>query len=412
MAQEKDTTTISPGPLKGVVVADFTQLAQGPWATQMLGDMGADVIKIEPPKGDWFRHYAYGNLYPQGESISFLSFNRNKRSVVLDLKSEKGREAAIRIIGRADVVVENFRPGVMDRLGIGYERLKALNPRIIYCGSSGYGPSGPYVDRPGQDLLAQSLAGGIFLNGRKGDIPVVTAVGQADLLTSLFIVQSLLAALYYRERTGIGQRIDACLLNSVIAFHIQEITAFLLKGANPERSAQAIPNPWLGAPYGLYETTDGYIAIGMNSVRRLASLAGLGKYDNERYTSNNIMEGRDEIWKDFNACFRRRTTKEWLDILLPEDIWCSQVNSFAEMVKDPQVIHNEIIRQYDHPRIGKVATTGFSVRFSETPQRIYRPAPLLGEHSGEILREYGGYSDSEIDEFFNDGAGAGEGVTK
>ena len=389
------------GPLKGVVVADFTQLAQGPWATQMLGDMGADIIKIEPPKGDWMRHYAYGNMYPKGESISFLSFNRNKRSIVLDLKTAKGIDIAKKIISRADIVVENFRPGVMDRLGIGYEALKALNPRIIYCGSSGYGASGPYVDRPGQDLLAQSLAGGIFRNGKKNDIPVVTAVGQADLLTSLFIVQSLLAALYYREQSGIGQRIDACLLNSVIAFHIQEITAFLLKGSNPERSAYAIPNPWLGAPYGLYETQDSYIAIGMNSVRKLAGIMGVKKYDSDKYESNNIMENRDEIWKDFNVVFKTRLTKEWLTVLLAEDIWCSQVNSFEEMVRDPQVLHNKMIQQYDHPTVGKLSTTGFTVEFSETPQQIYRPAPLLGEHTREIMKQFCDYSDADINEFLD-----------
>src|SRR5690348_2857667 len=187
------------GPLKGLIVADFTQLAQGPWATQMLGDMGADIVKIEPPKGDWMRNYAYGNIYPEGESISFLSFNRNKRSIVLALKTPKGLEVAKKIIAKADIVIENFRPGVMDRLGIGYDNLKKINPGIIFCSSSGYGTDGPYADRPGQDLLAQSLAGGAFLNGKRGDMPVITAVGQADLLTSLFIVQSVLAALQDRK---------------------------------------------------------------------------------------------------------------------------------------------------------------------------------------------------------------------
>ncbi|HVV72050.1 MAG TPA: CoA transferase, partial [Verrucomicrobiae bacterium] len=176
----------SRGALTGLRVADFTQLVQGPWASQMLGDMGADIIKIEPPGGDWMRHYAYGNLYPAGESISFLGFNRNKRSIALDLKSPAGLQAARDIISRCDIVIENFRPGVMDRLGIGYEALQKGQPGLIYCASSGYGKDGPYRTRPGQDLLAQSLAGGAWLNGRSGDMPVVTAVGQADLLTSLF----------------------------------------------------------------------------------------------------------------------------------------------------------------------------------------------------------------------------------
>lgn len=391
-----DIKTEIKGPLKGLVVADFTQLAQGPWATQMLGDMGADIVKIEPPKGDWMRNYAYGNIYPEGESISFLSFNRNKRSIVLDLKTSKGIEVAKRIIAKADIVIENFRPGVMDRLGIGYDQLKEINPGIIFCSSSGYGTDGPYVSRPGQDLLAQSLAGGAFLNGRKNDMPVITAVGQADLLTSLFIVQSILAALHYKSNTGIGQRIDACLLNSIISFHIQEVTAFLVKKELPERSESGIPNPWLGAPYGLYDTKGGgFIAIGMNSVQKLANVIGLIAYQDEKYASNNIIADRDIIRNGFNEVFKTNTTSEWLSILLPNDIWCSEVNSFKEMVEDPQVKHNEMIIEYDHPTVGKVQTTGFTVKFSKTSQEVYRPAPLLGQHTTEILEELS-YTEEEI----------------
>lgn len=357
----------SDGPLKGLIVADFTQLAQGPWATQMLGDMGADIIKIEPEKGDWMRHYAYGNLYPEGESISFLSFNRNKRSIALNLKDSEGIEIAKSIITKADILIENFRPGVMDRLGLGYESMKKLNPRLIYCSSSGYGASGPYLKRPGQDLLAQSIGGGAALNGKKGDMSVVTAVGQADLLTSLFINQAVLAAVHSRSSTGKGQKIEANLLNSVVGFHIQEITAYLHKGENPERSESGIPNPWLGAPYGLYHTKDGYIAIGMNSVQKLAQVIGLKKYDSEEYASNNMIESRDEIRFDFDAVFKTKSTKNWLNLLLSHDIWCSQVNTFDEMVKDPQIEHNEMIIEVDHPTVGKVKTTGFPVWFSETP---------------------------------------------
>jgi crotonobetainyl-CoA:carnitine CoA-transferase CaiB-like acyl-CoA transferase len=384
------------GPLKGLVVADFTQLAQGPWATQMLGDMGADIIKIEPVKGDWMRHYSYGNLYPNGESISFVSFNRNKRSIALNLKDPKGNKIARDIITKADILVENFRPGVMERLGLGYGDMKKLNPGLVYCSSSGYGSSGPYLHRPGQDLLAQSIGGGAALNGVKGQMPVVTAVGQADLLTSLFINQSVLAAIYSREKTGKGQKVETNLLSSVVGFHVQEVTAYLHKGENPERSKSGIPNPWLGAPYGLYNTKDGYVAIGMNSVQKLAQVIGLEKYATEEFASNNSIERRDEIRFAFDAVFKTKTTDEWLEILLKEDIWCSQVNTFDEMVKDPQIQHNQMVIEIDHPTVGKVKTTGFPVWFSDTPQKIYKPSPLLNEDAKEILEEFCGYGDEEI----------------
>lgn len=376
------------GPLKGLIVADFTQLAQGPWATQMLGDMGAEIIKIEPPKGDWMRHYAYGNMYPEGESISFVSFNRNKRSIALNLKDEEDKKLVIDIIKKADILVENFRPGVMDRLGLGYDDMRKLNEGLVYCSSSGYGSSGPYLHRPGQDLLAQSIGGGAALNGFKGQIPVVTAVGQADLLTSLFINQSVLAAIYSREKTGKGQKIEANLLNSVVGFHIQEVTAFLHRGSNPERSESGIPNPWIGAPYGIYHTKDNYISIGMCSVQKIAKTIGLEKYSADVYNSNNIIENRDVIKTDIEAVFKTKTIKDWLEILLAEDIWCSQVNTFNEMVIDPQIQHNEMILEYEHPKIGKVKTTGFPVKFSDTTQHIYRPAPALNEHAAEIIKEF------------------------
>lgn len=387
------------GPLKGLVVADFSQLAQGPWATQILGDMGADIIKIEPPSGDWMRHYSYGNLYPEGESISFVSFNRNKRSIALNLKDEEGKAIAISIIAKADILIENFRPDVMGRLGLGYENIKKINPRIVYCSSSGYGASGPYKNRPGQDLLAQSVSGTAALNGKKGELPVITAVGQADLLTSLFIVQSVLAAIYSREKTGKGQKIETNLLNSVVGFHIQEITAYMHKGKNPEKSESGIPNPWLGAPYGLYNTKDGALAIGMNSVKKLAEIVGLEKYNKEEFNSNNIIENRDKIRFDFDKVFKTKTTDEWLKDLLEEDIWCSQVNTFDDMVKDPQIEHNKMLIEYDHKILGKVKTTGFPANFSDTPQGIHKPSPLLNEHVEEILKEFCDYNEQMINKF-------------
>ncbi len=384
-----------PGPLSGVVVLDFTQLLQGPYATQMLGDMGAEIIKIEPPGGDWMRKFALSNLYLAGESVSFLAFNRNKRSLTLNLKHPGSGDIVKRLAARADVVIENFRPGVMERLGIGYETLAAVNPRLIFCSSSGFGQTGPYVERPGQDLLVQAMTGLPYLNGRDEDTPVAVGLGIADIAAALHIVYGVLAALYSRERTGRGQRVEVCLYNSLLAFVHQELSTYLNGGGLPRRSRSGNnPAPYNGAPYGLYPTADGYIAIAMNPVSQLAALLGLSGY--EHLTSNNVLDDRDAINHAFSAAFRRRGTQEWLSILLAEDIWCAPVYTFADVEHDPQVAANEMIVTYDHPRAGSVLTLGIPVKFGSTPGAVSRPAPLLGEHSAELLREFGGYSDAAV----------------
>jgi crotonobetainyl-CoA:carnitine CoA-transferase CaiB-like acyl-CoA transferase len=404
------------GPLEGLVVADFTQLAQGPFATQMLGDLGAEIIKIEPLKGDWMRHWSMANLFiagegplPQlggarweGESASFLSFNRNKRSIAIDLKHPRGKEVALRLVDRSDVFIENFRPGVMERLGLGYETLAARNPRIIYCASSGWGQTGPYVSRPGQDLLVQAVAGVGYLNGTADGPPQGVAVGIADFTAGFHIVYGVLAALYARERTGRGQRVDVSLLNSILNLHIQELSLYLNGAGLPQRSRSHIPGAYLGAPYGFYETADGYIAIAMNPLDKLARLVGIEGY--EDHPESQIMEGRDEVRADFQKGFLKKTTQEWLDILLPEDIWVAPVNDFAAVEADPQVRENEMIVEWEHPKAGTVRGVGIPVKYSETPGEIRRPAPLLGEHTEEILREFAGYSAEEICELQAAGA--------
>lgn len=389
------------GPLEGLVIADFTQLAQGPFSTQMLGDMGAEIIKIEPPKGDWMRHWSMANLYLEGEGASFLSFNRNKRSIALDLKHPAGKEVALRIIGASDVVIENFRPGVMERLGLGYETLAEKFPRLIYCASSGWGQTGPYVSRPGQDLLVQAVAGVGYLNGNADDPPQGVAVGIADFTAGFHIVYGVLAALYARERTGKGQRVDVNLLNSILNLHIQELSLFLNGAGLPQRSNSNIPGAYLGAPYGFYQTADGYIAIAMNPVNKLAALVGVPGYEDR--SESQIMEGRDQVRADFQKAFIKKTTQEWLDILLAEDIWCAPVNDFEAVAKDPQVAENEMIVEWDHPKAGKVKGVGIPVKFSETPGEIRRHAPLLGEHTVEILKEFGGYGDEEIERLLEQG---------
>jgi crotonobetainyl-CoA:carnitine CoA-transferase CaiB-like acyl-CoA transferase len=380
--------------LRGVTILDFTQLVQGPFATQVLGDLGAEIIKVEPLEGDWLRGFALDNHYIAGESVSFLGFNRNKRSIAINLKDPRGVAIIHQMIGKVDAVVENFRPGVMDRLGLGYGVLREWNPRIIYCASSGFGSNGPYVTRPGQDILIQAMTGIPTLTGKHGDAPVVPGVSLADLAAGFHIVYGLLAALYHRALTGQGQRVEVDLYSSLLSLLTQEMTYFLNGGRPPERSASGIPNPYTGAPYGLYKTADTYLAVGMNPLNRLASLIGVSGY--ETITSNNVTEGRDEIYDRLAAAFVHRTTAAWLELLLAEDIWCAPVYTLQDVADDPQVKANGMLMSYQHQTAGTVHTLGLPVRFSATPGAITYPAPLLGQHSAEILKEFGGYSDAEI----------------
>jgi crotonobetainyl-CoA:carnitine CoA-transferase CaiB-like acyl-CoA transferase len=382
------------GPLDGVIVADFTQLMQGPFATQILGDMGADIIKIEPPTGDWSRHFSLLDLYKNQESVSFLTFNRNKRSLAVNLKHEAGLEAVKRIIEKADVVVENFRPGVMERLGLGYATLKEINPRIIYCASCGFGQTGPYVKRPGQDLLIQAMSGMTVLTGNADDLPSATIAGIADLTTSQMIVYGVCAALFSREKTGKGQRVDTNLYNALLSLYTQEIANYLNGGGIPERSENGYPNPYVGAPYGIFQTKEKFIAIAMNPINKLAQLLGIDKYHD--VVGNNVFEQEEEIMADFSQALLTKTAAEWLDILLAEDVWCAPVYNFSDVEKDPQVAENEMIIAYEHPNAGHIRALGMPVKFQDTPGEITHPAPLLGQHTEAILGQVAGYTPDEI----------------
>lgn len=391
------------GALKGLRIADFSQLVQGPNATQMLADMGADVVKIEPLHGDWQRNWSLQDAYINGESLSFLTFNRGKRSIALNLKHPLGKEAARKIIQSSDVLLENFRPGVMDRLELGYEFLSSVHPKLIYCASCGWGQDGPYVTRPGQDLLAQAMAGVLYLNGKAGDPPSPVGMGIADITASFHIVSAILAALYHRDRTGEGQRIDINLLNSVLSLASQEATLYMNTGSEPERSAAGIGHPCVGAPMGVYRTRDGYIVVAMMPLGKVAELVGIDGFEGN--DSRNMLENRDEVKRKLEPGFARKTTAELIEIFMEADIWAAPVNTFPAMECDPQVRHNQIVVSFDHPKVKQFRTIGPPIRFSRTPSRVKRP-PLLGEHSREILKEIG-YVDSEIERLCRDGVIAG-----
>ena len=388
--------------LEGVRVLDFTQMMMGPWATQFLGDMGADVVKVERPgAGEWERGLrAMGELLG-GQSPFFLAMNRNKRSLTLDLKHPRAREVVHRLAATADLVTENFRPGVMDRLGIGYDALRAVNPSLVYVAGTGYGPDGPYVDRPGQDLLIQSVSGLAAYGGRRDDPPTPAGSSIVDASTALLLAFSAMVGLFHRERTGQGQRIDVSLLNTAVALQCQELAAFLNVERRFERSQAGIGGAWLSAPFGIYRTADGHLALAMGSLAvlgELLDLPELAAYD----TPERAWADRDHVYRLLAARLPERPTADWLALLATRDVWCAPVQRFDQLVDDPQVAHNQLLTTVDYPGLGEVRVVGVPARFSGTPGTIRLGPPAVGQHTDEVLAG-AGYGADEIRRLHDEG---------
>ncbi len=382
--------------LEGVKVLDFTQLLQGPYATQMLGDLGADIMKVERiGSGDLMRKFTFFNEWIAGdESPCFMAWNRNKRSIAIDMKSDEGKKILYELIEKTDVIMENFRPGVMKRLGFGYEDVKKANPKIIYCSASGWGDSGPYLTRPGQDLLVQSVSGAIMTSGKSTDGPVAMGTALCDQVNALNSVYAILAALFYRERTGTGQEIKSNLLSSAITFQMQDYFTIQNLGKKFTRPNSGIGHPGNAAPFGTYATSDGYLTIAMSPWDKM--ITALGDETLEEYNDPQVLfDKRDEIYYRIEAITKTKTTEEWLNIMLKLDIWVAKVNDQEEVINDPQVVHNKTFVDIEHPKAGKLKVTNIPFTMSETPGKITRPSPLLGEHGPEILKELG-YSDEQI----------------
>lgn len=383
------------GPLSHIRVLDFTALVQGPMATQILGDLGADVIKFERPEGEWMRSWGILNGRSHGEMDSFLAFNRNKRSVGVDLKEPGVRERILELAADADVVVENFRPGVMTRLGLAYEDFRAVNPRIIYASSSGYGQSGPYVKRPGQDLLIQALSGLMFLSGRHGDPPTALGVGITDQYTALHIVIAVLAALAHRAEAGVGQKIEVDLFSCTVAMQQQELTFYLSQGFLPDRPKENLGSIWATAPFGIYDTSDGHIAIAMTPCPVLAEaldLPWLAQYD----TLEQMVASRAQIYATLSDHFRHDTSEHWIDLLLAHDVWSAPVQNYEQLVQDPQVAHSDLL--WEVPVGADEATfrtPASPMTFSQTPLTVRHGVPRVGQHTAEVFdRDHAGQSGS------------------
>jgi crotonobetainyl-CoA:carnitine CoA-transferase CaiB-like acyl-CoA transferase len=389
--------------LEGVRVLDFTQMMMGPWATQFLGDMGADVVKIERPGvGEWERGLrAMGELL-EGQSPFFLAMNRNKRSVALDLKHPKARDVVLRLAEGSDLMVENFRPGVMDRLGIGYDDVRAVNPSIVYVSGTGFGSDGPYVSRPGQDLLIQSMSGLAAYGGRRDDPPTPSGSSIVDASTALLLAFSSMVGLFHRQRTGEGQKIDVSLFNTAVALQCQEIAAFLNMQRRFDRSEAGVAGAWLSAPFGIYRTKDRPIAIAMASLAVVGELIGapeLAAFDE----GDRAYDDRDDAYRIVQDRLLTNTAAEWLEILATRDIWAAPVNTFEDLADDPQIAHNELIRTVEHPAGGEIRVVGVPMRFSATPGDIRSGPPAVGQHTDDVLAD-AGFSSEEIAALRKDGA--------
>jgi crotonobetainyl-CoA:carnitine CoA-transferase CaiB-like acyl-CoA transferase len=374
--------------LGGYRVLDVSVAMAGPLAAMRLGDLGADVVKVEPVTGEWQRHTAAGGAVGNEVNASFLSLNRNKRSLAVDLKSDAGRELVYELVRTADVFLQNYRPGVAARLGLDYDTLRALKPSLVYVSISGYGESGPYAEWPGQDLLVQAMSGALFSAGRPDEPPVAAPYFLADAVTAYSAFEGVLAALLHRERTGEGQLVQVNMLDAVIALQMQELSVHTVGGVPQTRSEEVHAHSYIRAPYGIFTTADGYISLAFANLPVLAEvldapqLAGL---DAER----DGFARRDEIAAAVSTALRRETTEHWMLKLRERGVWCGPVLSYDDVRTDPQVLHNESFVTYEHPTEGTVTTPGFPYRFSRTPPDVHRPAPLVGEHTDELLSELG-----------------------
>jgi len=384
----------TPLPLEGMLVLDFSQFLAGPMAAVRLGDLGARVIKIERPQGgDIGRRLAFAGVVEDGDTLSFHITNRNKESYAADLKSEPDREGIRALIAKADVIVQNFRPGIMERLGFGYDAVAAINPGIIYASVSGYGTEGPWKDRPGQDLLAQSLSGMPWLNGSSDDPPVPVGIALADVLASIHLASGITAALLRRERTGLGGRVDTSLLESMLDLQFELLSAYLSDPSiTVKRGARNTAHAFLPAPYGVYPTLDGYLAIAMTSVPALGALIGLAAL--EQYVDP------DTWWTEQTAITRAladhlatQSTERWLAILDAADVWCAPVLTLPELVGHDGFRALDIAQQIERPDAAggapvAIQTIRTPVRYDGRVLKNERGAPRLGEHTEAICAEF------------------------
>ena len=391
------------GMLDGIRIVSFAQLLQAPAGVQLLSDLGAETIKIERPgAGAWERAWSGGGHWVGGESLLLIAAGRNQRSLTVDLKTPEGQEIIWKLIDQADVVVENYRPGVMDRIGFGFEAVHKRNPKVVYCAASGYGSSGPYLNRPGQDLLAQAMSGITSMSGKASDPPTPIGFAPVDQHSAALIAFGIMTALFHRSRTGLGQKVEVNLLTSALDLMAEPLT-YLMNGAKiGQRSPAGLASGFHPGPYGVYQTQDGWIALSQNPLPKLASLLELPEL--EQYPANiDAWNNKERICEIIRPVMVYKTTAAWLELLLTADIWCAPVRTLSEVENDPQVQHLGMIQELEHPTAGTLKVVRHPVFYSAAEPSIRRHPPLVGEHTDEVLTELG-YSESEISSLHTAGA--------
>ncbi|MFB5662325.1 CaiB/BaiF CoA transferase family protein [Alteribacillus sp. HJP-4] len=386
--------------LQGIRVLDLTRILSGPYCTMTLADMGAEVIKIEPPGGDDTRKW--GPPFVHDESAYFLSVNRGKKSLVINLKEEKGKQLFLSMVENADVVVENFRPGTLARLGLSYEVLKAKNSQIILASISGYGQTGPYAQKPGYDVIAQGIGGLTSVTGEPGKPPVKAGFSIADIGTGMWAVIGIQCALLAREKCGEGQWVDTSLLDTMISWQTYLAGNYFASGENPMPQGGAHPNI---VPYQLFESSDGYfnVAVGNDQLWKRFCRCINDEQLEQQYPSNkDRVENRTILVNYLQEILYKKTTKEWVDIFEAEGIPCGPVLNFDEIYSNEQVLAREQLVEIEHPTAGKIKTTGIPVKLTETPGKITSAPPTLGQHTKEVLTNLTNLNEEDIEKLLEE----------